>query len=134
MNVTVKLLKEISLVIKGKVVDATTPAPRFQLALDLGSLFSPEPFKNIGKRRTFCPPRIHLNNFLLKGTCQERPPLVSIADGLMVLDESRISFSGAVKAFSKPDIKFNIDLDTLDLDRYLPPSHYPNTPGGITCR
>ena len=127
LNVTVKLLKELSLVIKGKVVDATTPAPRFQLALDLAA-FSPRSLlKTLGKEGLL-PATDTFKQFSFKGNLSGTPSAVSIADGLMVLDESRISFSGAVKAFSKPDIKFNMDLDTLDLDRYLPPSHTQTPP------
>jgi len=121
LNVTLKLLKEISLGIKGKLVDATTPTPRFQLALDLAS-FSPRSLlKTLGKE-DLLPATDTFKQFSFKGNLSGTPFSVSIADGLMVLDESRMVVSGAVKAFSKPDIKFNIDLDSLDLDRYLPAS------------
>ncbi len=127
LNVTVKLLKEISLEIKGKIVDATTPAPRFQLALDLAS-FSPRSLLKTLKKEALLPATDTFNQFSFKGNLSGTPAALSIADGLMVLDESRVSFSGAVKAFAKPDITFNMDLDTLDLDRYLPPSQTQTPP------
>ena len=45
---------------------------------------------------------------------------VSLSDGILVLDESKLNFSGSAKEFSKPNLKFDLQLDKIDLDRYLP--------------
>jgi AsmA protein len=47
---------------------------------------------------------------------------VSLTRGQMTLDDTSVTFSGAAKAFDKPDIAFDLDLDRIDLDRYLPPA------------
>ncbi|MFK5952293.1 MAG: AsmA family protein [Desulfobacterium sp.] len=128
LDLTVKLLEEISLAVKGTIVGATS-APRFQLALDLAS-FSPRTLlKRFGKSDllpTADPDTF--KQFSFKGNLSGDPSALSIANGALVLDESNMAFSATVKAFSKPDIKFDITLDTLDLDRYFPPSKTATAP------
>jgi AsmA protein len=38
------------------------------------------------------------------------------------LDESKLNFSLNAKEFSKPDVAFDVNLDKINVDRYLPPS------------
>jgi AsmA protein len=54
----------------------------------------------------------------IKGTAEE----LSVSNGIIVLDDSKLSFSAGVKDFEKPDVAFNLSMDSIDLDRYLPPS------------
>ncbi len=49
------------------------------------------------------------------------PDQVSIQDGRLALDGSNLTFSASAKAFSRPDVGFDLRLDQIDLDRYLPP-------------
>ncbi|MFH1292800.1 MAG: AsmA family protein, partial [Pseudomonadota bacterium] len=49
------------------------------------------------------------------------PKSVSITDGALSLDESKLKFSVKAREFSKPDVAFDLDLDQIDVDRYLPP-------------
>ena len=41
----------------------------------------------------------------------------------MELDDSKLRFSADIKEFSKPNLTFDLNLDQIDLDRYLPASH-----------
>jgi len=45
---------------------------------------------------------------------------ISLSDGLLVFDDSKLTFSGSAKEFSKPNLTFDLQLDEIDLDRYLP--------------
>lgn len=121
LDLTVKLLEEISLAVKGIIVDATS-APRFQLALDLAS-FSPRALLKGLEKSDLLPTADPdtFKQFSFKGNLSGDPSALAITNGALVLDESNMAFSIAVKAFSKPDIKFDINLDTLDLDRYSSP-------------
>jgi AsmA protein len=122
LDLTVNLLEDISLAVKGTIVDGAS-APQFQLALDLAA-FSPRTLlKRLGKS-DFLPVADPdtFRQFSFKGDLSGDPSALSIANGALVLDESNMAFSAGVKAFSKPDIQFDITLDTLDLDRYFPPS------------
>ena len=45
---------------------------------------------------------------------------ISLSDGLLELDDSKLIFSASAKEFSKPNLKFDFQLDEINLDRYLP--------------
>jgi AsmA protein len=45
---------------------------------------------------------------------------VSLTEGQLVLDDSTLSFQVHAKEFPKPNIRWSIQLDKIDLDRYLP--------------
>ncbi|RLC20693.1 MAG: hypothetical protein DRH93_13165 [Deltaproteobacteria bacterium] len=47
---------------------------------------------------------------------------ISLSDGLLAFDDSKLTFSGSAKEFSKPNLTFDLQLDGIDLDRYLPES------------
>ena len=128
LDLTVKLLEEVSLAVNGTIVDATS-APRFQLTLDLAP-FSPRTLlKRLGKSDLLptADPDM-FKQFSFKGNLSGDTSALAIANGTLVLDQSNVALSAAVKAFSKPDIKFTISLDTLDLDQYFPPSKTAKSP------
>ncbi|MGD9289457.1 MAG: AsmA family protein, partial [Desulfobacterales bacterium] len=56
-------------------------------------------------------------NVHIKGNAQK----VSLTKGNLVLDQSKLKFSADVAEFSKPNLKFDLDLDQINLDRYMPP-------------
>ncbi|MBW2443907.1 MAG: AsmA family protein, partial [Deltaproteobacteria bacterium] len=45
----------------------------------------------------------------------------SISKGVLNLDQSQLNFSATASQFSRPNLKFDLSLDKIDLDRYLPP-------------
>jgi AsmA protein len=45
----------------------------------------------------------------------------ALSNGILHLDQSRLNFSATATQFSRPKIKFDLVLDQIDLDRYLPP-------------
>ena len=46
---------------------------------------------------------------------------VSITDGKLGLDESNLKFKMGASQFSRPNLAFDLHLDQINLDRYLPP-------------
>ncbi|MCD6224830.1 MAG: AsmA family protein [Deltaproteobacteria bacterium] len=46
---------------------------------------------------------------------------ISVSNGLLEIDDSTLKFSADAEEFSKPNLNFNLELDQIDLDRYLPP-------------
>ena len=63
-----------------------------------------------------------LNMVSLKTHIKGNPKSVAFTNGQFGLDDSKLNFSAAAKDFLKPDLKFDIKLDNIDLDRYLPES------------
>jgi len=62
-----------------------------------------------------------LNRASFKAGIKGDTQYVSISDGVMDMDESKVNFTIKAGDFAKPRISFNAELDQIDLDRYLPP-------------
>ena len=120
LDLAVNVMKKLDISLKGRVVDPVT-RPRFDLALKV-SPFSPRRLAAALKQTfpitTADPEALSLVAFKahLKGDLQD----ISVLDGVMVLDESKAGFSIRIKDFSKPDVTFDLKLDRIDIDRYLP--------------
>ncbi len=61
-----------------------------------------------------------LNALSLKANIKGNPKAVSLSNGVMVLDDSKLVFSMSAKEFDRPNLAFDAQLDSMDLDRYLP--------------
>jgi AsmA protein len=121
LNFTVKALKQIDMALKGKVVNPAT-APQFDLALQV-SPFSPRKLMadlNQAFPVVTADPKA-LTRVALKTSLKGDQKKVSISEGALDLDESKLKFTLNASEFSKPNIMFDLDLDKIDLDRYLPP-------------
>jgi AsmA protein len=121
LDLVVKGLKELDISLKGKIVDPAT-RPRFDLALQVSS-FSPR--KLVAALGQAFPVTTADHEVLslvgLKAKLRGDPEHVSVSEGVLDLDESKLNFSVSAKDFSKPDVQFDLNLDTIDVDRYLPP-------------
>ncbi len=121
LNFSLKALKELGVHLKGKIIEPTS-RQEFDLAVKV-SPFSPRKLlKELGKDfpiKTADPAA--LNSVALSANIKGDPMRVSISEGVLELDQSKLSFSAQAKDFSKPDLAFNLNLDKIDLDRYLPP-------------
>ncbi len=122
IDVAVMALKQLNMSLKGKLTDPASK-PGFDLALRI-SPFSPrklvEAFGQPFPVKTSDPKA--LSSVALKLNLKGNPQNVSISNGVLDLDDSKLAFSIRAKEFSKPDVKFDLNLDKIDIDRYLPPS------------
>ena len=120
LDITLKAFKEVNASLKGNVVAATQ---QFDLSLQV-SPFSPRKvFSAMGKPfpvATSDPEA--LSKVALKATLKGSPDKVSLSQGALDLDESKLNFSLNAKEFSKPDVAFDLNLDKINVDRYLPPA------------
>jgi len=120
VDVTVKAFKEVNVSLKGDVVTATQ---QFDLGLQVNPFSPRKVFSAMGKPfpvNTSDPEA--LTKVALKATLKGSPDRVSLSQGALDLDESKLNFSLNAKEFSKPDITFDLNLDKINVDRYLPPS------------
>jgi AsmA protein len=122
LDMAVMALKQLNVSLKGKLTD---PASKlgFDLALRV-SPFSPRKLvESLGQSfpiKTSDPKA--LSSVALKLNLKGTPQDVSISNGVLDLDDSKLTFAVSAKEFSKPDVKFDLNLDKIDMDRYLPPS------------
>ena len=121
VDLSVKAFGQVTLNLKGSVQD---PMGDLQYDMALGvEPFSPRkvvaaigvPFPVATADRTALD-RVALRS-AIRGTAQR----VSLSEGVLELDDSRLGFSATVKDFDKPDLAFDLALDSMDLDRYMPP-------------
>lgn len=114
--------EEMNVEVEGTIQDAASD-PTFDLGLAV-SPFSPrklmaaleQPFPVATSDRKV------LDAVALNAKIKGNPRSVSITNGAMDLDDSKITFSLNAKEFDRPNLAFDLKVDTIDLDRYLPPS------------
>jgi AsmA protein len=61
-----------------------------------------------------------LDKISLQAQIKGNPKSITLSQGEFGLDDSKLNFSALAKDFLKPDVKFDLQLDNIDLDRYLP--------------
>ncbi|UCF83856.1 MAG: AsmA family protein [Desulfobacteraceae bacterium] len=121
LDITLKALEQMDMSLKGNIID---PATRQQFDLSIGlAPFSPRKLMK-ALDKTFpvetADPEA-LNRMTFKATLKGNPQNISISGGVLDLDDSNLKFSVKAKHFSRPDVTFDLHLDQIDLDRYLPP-------------
>ncbi|WDP91574.1 MAG: AsmA family protein [Desulfobacter sp.] len=122
IDLRIKALNELELALKGQLIAPAT-AQKIDLTLNV-SPFSPRRlFEALGQPfpvETKDPGA--LDKVFFRAAVKGSAAAVSLTGGELGLDDSLMKFSAQVGAFSKPDIKFDLALDKIDLDRYLPPA------------
>jgi len=119
LDVTLKAFKEVNVSLKGNVVAATK---QFDFGLQVNPFSPRKVFSAMGKPfpvATSDPEA--LTRVALKATLKGSPDRVSLSQGALDLDDSKLNFSLNAKEFSKPDVAFDLNLDKINVDRYLPP-------------
>ncbi len=121
VDVSVKLFKILDMGLKGSLTDLLA-SQQFDLTFAI-SPFSPQKLMAAAGQPfpvATADPQA-LNRLALKGHVKGNPQSVSVSDGVLELDESKMDFSLKGKDFAKPDLFFDLKLDKINLDRYLPP-------------
>ncbi len=62
-----------------------------------------------------------LDRVALKANLKGDSSKVAVTNGILNLDESTLKFSLNASDFSRPNLAFDLNLDQINLDRYLPP-------------
>jgi len=120
-DITFHALKQLVMHLKGRV-DHPAENPEFDLTVDV----SPFSLKKllVETDRSFpadMSDPAALNKVAFKAHLKGNPQKISVSDGILNIDESKINFSVKAKDFSRPDVTFDAKLDRIDLNRYLPP-------------
>ncbi|MBW1692759.1 MAG: AsmA family protein [Deltaproteobacteria bacterium] len=121
LDLHAKAFAHLNLSLKGNV-EKVTSSPHFDVSLQV-SPFSPRKLLTaVGKPLPLATadPKV-LNLVSLNASIKGDSKSVSISDGVINMDDSKMNFSVKAGDFSKPNITFNFNLDEIDLDRYLPP-------------
>ncbi len=127
VNINLMAFKELNLSLKGKVKDISSQNPSYEFALNL----RPFSLRKVLSKLSEVPLRLSDPNALqkislsahIKGTAKE----VSIKQGIFVLDQSKMNFWLSAKEFKKPNIAFDINIDKINIDRYIPVTYKTKT-------
>jgi AsmA protein len=121
LELAAKLLKELDVRLTGRIDPSASP-PSFDLAVKVAE-FSPRKIMDqMGQKLPLetADPKV-LNAVALALNLKGTPENIVVSDGKLKLDDSQATFSARASEFGKPNLKFDLNLDRIDLDRYLPP-------------
>ena len=80
-------------------------------------------------------PGVALERVTLKANLKGDASKVTVSGGILNLDESTLNFSLNASDFSRPNLTFDLNLDQINVDRYLPPKSEqkaaPEKPGSL---
>ncbi len=62
-----------------------------------------------------------LERVSLKAGIRADATSVTVSDAVLALDDSTLNFSAKITEFAKPNIGFDLSVDHINVDRYLPP-------------
>ncbi len=123
VDLSIKAFDQLETTLKGRIIDAAAE-PQFDLAVQM-SPFAPRKLSAaLGQKFPVvtADPEA-LNQVAFKGKIEGDAKQVTVSDGLLNLDESKMKLFVKAKDFAKPDLEFDINLDKIDADRYLPPAN-----------
>jgi AsmA protein len=121
LDLSVKALKQLVLRLKGNLENLVTN-PGVDMDVELAE-FSPRMLMSeLGQEfpvATTDPEAI--SRLAFKAHVKANAKKVSLTNGNMELDQSKLKLSAAATEFSRPNLKFDMELDQINLDRYMPP-------------
>jgi AsmA protein len=127
LDLVVKALDTLELTLKGQVIQPMT-AQKLDMEINLAPFSPRKLFDRLGQPFPVktSDPKV-LDKVSLKAKIKGSAKAIALSDGTMVLDDSTLTFSAQAKAFDKPDLRFDLNLDAIDVDRYLPPAEEGKT-------
>jgi AsmA protein len=121
LDLSIKALKQLALRLKGNLENLITN-PGVDMDIEVAE-FSPRMLMSeLGQEfpvATADPEAI--SRLAFKAHVKADAKKVSLTNGNMELDQSKLKLSATATEFSRPNLKFDLDLDQIDLDRYMPP-------------
>jgi len=121
LDISLSVFNELKMKLKGQV-DNPVAAPRVDLAIDVAEFSLRKLVANLGRSIPVvtADPKV-LNRLSLTARIKVDQSNLAVSDAKLKLDDSTLNIMLKVANFSKPDMIFDIALDQIDLDRYLPP-------------
>ncbi|MCU0560062.1 MAG: AsmA family protein [Desulfobacterales bacterium] len=128
VQLTVEAAGQLKLLATG-ALENLLAGPRAEAAIDVAE-FSP---RKLLAEFGLSPPATADPNALerlsLKAAVKAGADSFRLSDGTLELDQSKVNFNLTAKEFNRPSVAFELSLDQIDLDRYLPPPAEAKTAG-----
>jgi AsmA protein len=121
LDFSIKALNELNIKLKGQVIDPAI-TPKVKMALQVEPFSPRKLMESLGAALPVAPSGPNaLDHVALSAQIQGNVKSIELKDGVLDLDDSKLRFLIKVKDFSKPDLAFDINIDQIEFDRYLPP-------------
>ena len=121
LDLNFEAFKQLVLGIKGSLSNLGSN-PGIDLALDLKPFSPRKLLASLGQKLplTTSDPQA-LDRAGLKANLKGNQTKIAVSNAVLSLDESTLNFTLNASDFSKPNLAFDLNLDQINLDRYLPP-------------
>lgn len=121
LDLNFEVFKELSLGLNGRLLNPGSN-PAFDLALDLKAFSPRKLLASLGQKLPLATsdPQA-LDRVAIKASLKGNQTQIAVSNAVLSLDESTLNFTLNASDFSKPNLAFDLNLDKIDLDRYLPP-------------
>jgi AsmA protein len=121
LEMAAKLLDELDVTLSGRVDPSVAPA-KFDIAISVAEFSPRKILEQLGQKLPIETADANVLNAVvvslsLKGNAEN----IAVSDGRLRLDDSQGTFTAQASEFDKPNLKADLNLDRIDLDRYLPP-------------
>jgi AsmA protein len=121
LDLNFEVFKELALGLKGSLMNPGSN-PGFDLALDLKTFSPRKLLASLGQKLPLATsdPQA-LDRAALRANLKGDQNKIAVSNAVLNLDESTLNFTLNASDFSKPNLAFDLNLDKINLDRYLPP-------------
>jgi AsmA protein len=121
LDLNFELFKEMVLGLKGSLMNPGSN-PGFDLAIDLKAFSPRKLLAAMGQKLPLATsdPQA-LDRMALKASLKGNQTKLAVSNAVLNLDQSTLNFTLNASDFSKPNLAFELNLDQINLDRYLPP-------------
>ena len=134
VDLALKILDALNVQISGYITDIAAQRT-FKLALNVEPFSLKKVYSNLALSFPIISsdPQV-FDKVGIQATVAGDPNQITVSDSDIRLDDSSVSLDATVKDFSRPDLSFTLIVDSVDLDRYLPPAAAESkpTPGQST--
>jgi AsmA protein len=120
-------LGQLNLQLKGTVENVLV-APSAAVTIEVAEFAPRKLLSDIGQTPPATGDPNVLGKLALKANAKADATMLALSEGVLRLDDSTANFTLKAAEFSKPNLAFDVKLDRIDIDRYMPPK--PNTQTG----
>lgn len=121
LDLVIQVLETLNIDVKGYLQEIKSKKT-YELAINVEPFSLKKLFSNLGLSFPVVTsdPQV-LENIGFRATMVGDATMVVLSDSNIQLDDSSIKLDATVKDFSRPDLALNMAVDSIDVDRYLPP-------------
>ena len=120
LELTVEAAGQLKLLVKG-ALENLLAGPRAEVAIDVAEFSPRRLLAEFGQSPPATADPKTLERLSVKAAVTAGADSVHLSGGILELDQSKLNFRLTAKQFSRPNVAFDLSLDHIDLDRYLPP-------------